>query len=52
MRTRPIKDLIPDGFLDASEPSDKAAALGLPDNQGVRPGAGAGLTIGRKRLGV
>jgi GTP-binding protein HflX len=52
MRTRPIKDLIPDGFLDASEPSNKAAALGLPDNQGVRPGAGAGLTIGRKRLGV
>ncbi len=43
-RTKPIKDLIPEGFLDAPE---KVAEEGSP---APRPVKGAGLTIGRKKI--
>jgi GTP-binding protein HflX len=52
LRTRPIKDLIPDGFLESQDAGDKAMALGLPGPAGAKPAAGAGLSIGRRRLGM
>ena len=51
-RTKAIKDLIPEGFLDAAAHAEEAAALGLPDKDGQRPSGGAGLTIGRRKLGA
>jgi GTP-binding protein HflX len=52
IKTRPIKDLLPEGFLDPQATNQKAEALGLPDATGARPTAGAGLSIGHNRLGT
>ncbi len=52
IRTQPIKELIPDGFLEGREGDGKAAVLGLPGEAGAHPGHGAGLSIGRRKLGV
>jgi GTP-binding protein HflX len=50
--TRPIRELLPAGFLDNHAADARAEALGVPGTNGERPAAGAGLTIGRTRLGV
>ncbi|HVX83282.1 MAG TPA: GTPase HflX [Phycisphaerae bacterium] len=52
IRTRTIKELIPDGFMEGAEGEAKAAALGLQGVDGARNGNGAGLSIGRRKLGV
>jgi GTPase len=48
-RTKPIKELIPEGFLDNKGAAERAEAFGVPGAGGVRPASG-GLTVGRKRL--
>jgi GTP-binding protein HflX len=52
IRTKPIKELLPEGFLDDKAGHAKAEALGLPSANGHRPTAGSGLTIGNQRLGT
>ncbi len=54
-RTKPIKDLIPEALLDQKEANTRAAAYGVPeptDAPPQRPAKGAGLTIGKKKIGT
>ncbi|MGN6370465.1 MAG: GTPase HflX [Phycisphaerae bacterium] len=49
IKTKRIKDLIPEGMLEGRESDERAEALGVPTADGVRV-KGAGLSIGRKKL--
>ena len=49
IKTKPIKDLIPEGMLEGRQSDQRAEALGVPTADGVRV-KGAGLSIGNRKL--
>ncbi len=51
VKTKRIKDLIPEGMLEGRESDQRAEALGVPTPDGVRV-KGAGLSIGNRKLVV
>ncbi len=48
-RTKPICELIPEGFMDDKPEGAKVESLGVSNN-GVRPKTRTGLTIGKRKL--